>query len=263
MKALRSKSFPSSPDEAYEDIMNRIELLGEWSRGTAIRAISWIFHAERRLKFAELREAIVIEPDQTDPDTSSGDLTVDELLRCCKSSVKYESASQEVTFVHSTFQQYVTSYLNGQADSKTKNNALSTTDIALNCITYLGYNEFEQSCDDEESFKDRLKRLQFAVYAARYWALHTKGEAEASPTIQKAIFRLFTSANKMNSILQLIQYANSRWGKISFSECLTFLHTVARFGLARICSILLNLNQNENDRCVPPRSRLTIVFKNC
>src|SRR5579859_2276403 len=53
-------TLPAAPDDAYEEIMNRIRNGGKHSQGTAFRTLAWICHAARPLQMDELREALAV-----------------------------------------------------------------------------------------------------------------------------------------------------------------------------------------------------------
>ena len=58
-KAL--KTLPADQIEAYKDIITRIRAAGDHTSVTAIRTLTWIFHAARPLHMDELREALCVE----------------------------------------------------------------------------------------------------------------------------------------------------------------------------------------------------------
>lgn len=98
--------------------------------------------------------------------------------------------------------------------------------------------------------KERTQRYKLSRYAAQFWDLHTRGEAENEPVIQRAVFSLLASKNKMDSMLQLETYANSSWGNINVTKGQTLLHVIAKNGLAKICKGVLSRRINGNDTYV-------------
>jgi hypothetical protein len=85
----------------------------------------------------------------------------------------------------------------------------------------------------------RVENYKFSRYAAQFWGSHTKGEAEKSPAIQKAILQLLASENKRNAVLQMEECAKRELSHY-FPKGRTSLHISAEKGLTTICNLILN-----------------------
>jgi hypothetical protein len=55
-------------DIAYDVVVNRINQQSQGDKSLAWRTLSWITHAKRPLRRAELREALAVEPGATELD---------------------------------------------------------------------------------------------------------------------------------------------------------------------------------------------------
>ena len=234
MKAF--KTVPKDMYSAYNDVMERIENSRRGDdKDLAMRILSWLFRAQRTLHMDELLEALAVGPDDDDSDEDDQDLIHENMLQpfqiieCCKSLVLYEESSGLVRFTHYTVQEFIARHI--------QQNLPPAIDLAKTCLTYLAFDEFDYVCYDENSMEKQIQKYKFSHYAAQFWGFHTRGQAEESPNVQIAIFRLFASQNKRNSILQMETYA--KWGDIYFARDQTLLHVIATNGLATICKLAL------------------------
>jgi len=221
-------SLPTSVHNAYRRLLDRTIEDKEY----VFKILGWIYHARRPLRMNELREAIVVEPDHK---TLNLDFlpSPGRLLQCCEGLVVWERTSDTVRFLHSTVKDFI--------DEEAPPILLPVDYITRICFTYLSFDDFEGGpCADEESMRKRVHKYNFSRYAAQFWVLHTKGEAENEPDIQRAVLSLLASENKRHSMLQLETYANSIWGNISFMKGQTLLHVIAKNGLATICRFILD-----------------------
>lgn len=253
LRALESDEFPTTPTAAYENIMNRIERGGQWSRQLAFRTLSWLFYARSPLEFGEIREAVIVESGETELDQDTNYLDAGEIVKCCQSSVMYEKNSKLVRFGHDTVRTYIKKALESEGDLCIKRHMLSSTDIAKTCITYLGFREFERVCDNRESLNERMERNKFSRHAALYWGDYARGEAEKDEWIQNAIFETFGSVYKRESMLQItVQAGPGKYGSSvdGRSTGKSLLHIVAMNGLATLCRLLLAKNGNNTDAYV-------------
>ena len=248
MKAL--KTVPKDMSSAYNDVMERIKKSRDGKdKDLAMRILSWLFHAQRTLHMDELLEALAVGPGEDDSDVDDTDdddqdrihgnmLQPFQVIECCKSLVLYDESSGLVRFTHYTVQQFIASHI--------KQSLPPAIDLAKTCLSYLGFDTFNQVCDSE-SMEKRVQKYKFGSYAAQFWALHTKGEVEKSPDVQQAVLRLFASENKRNSILQMNAYVSSSGDRLSFTKGQTLLHVIAKNGLAMICRLVLDGRVNGNN----------------
>jgi ankyrin repeat protein len=242
--------------------------------------LGWIFGAQRILRMDELLEALSFgeddvaaenelsedekgqdddyeepggedETDEEDEDAAEADATdceldlngnrplkPNEVLECCRGLVVYEESSGLVQFSHETVRTFIERELEPEHPT--------AINIARTCITYLASVQFDSPCVGEKSLKERAQKYKFSRYAAQFWGLHTRGEAENEPDIQRAVISLLASENKRDSMLQLETYANSSWGNINFAKGQTLLHVICKNGLATICRFILDgRNQGE------------------
>ena len=229
-------SLPASLENAYKDIVIRITEKGKDAIQLAWRILSWVFYAFRPLSMDELREAIAVEPEDIELEQNLMD--PDDIVEICESLLVHDESSETVRFAHYSVNEFLTNCC--------MQDLLSCVHLANTCLTYLAFKTFDEPYLD----KRRVQRYKFSRYAAQFWALHTKGEAENEPDIQRAVLSLLASENKKDSMLQLETYANSSWGNISFTKGQTLLHVIAKNGLATICKRVLSRRINGNDTYV-------------
>ena len=166
-------------------------------------------------------------------------LQPDQVVECCRGLVVYEKSTGFVQFSHETVRTFI--------ERELKPTAIN---IAKTCITYLTSPHFDNHCVNKESVEKRAQKYKFSRYAAQFWAVHTKGQAENEPDVQRAVLSLLASEKKKDSMLQLESYADSLWYDIFPTERQTLLHVICKNGLATICKQVLSRRVNENDTYV-------------
>jgi hypothetical protein len=198
------KSLPTSVEEAYRDIMNRIE---EGKKKTiALKILSWVLLSRRLLKMRELREALSVNDGEKELTPYLMDPL--KVVECCESLITYDDGTQTVRLTHYTLD----SFLRKENSSV----LLDSYDLAKTCLTYLGFDEFERPCRNQELLKERIEKYTFSAYAVEFWGLHTRGEGEKRPDIQQAIFRTFRSESRSTSFLEIKKspsYHRYSWSK--------------------------------------------------
>jgi hypothetical protein len=179
----------------------------------------------------ELREALSVQKGD-DEIQECNLMDAQEIDECCRGLVVWERSSDTVRFTHET----VKKFLEKEQFCKL---LLSSAEIALVCLIYLNFRVFEAFQDNKEFAMKRMLQLKFGSYAAQYWAVHTRGNAESCGSVQETVISLLQSESKRNSLLQMEAYNNSRLGDVSFVKGKTALHIIADKGLSTIGSVVL------------------------
>jgi len=235
------KSLPRTLPDAYKDVFKRIERQGPDRKELVIKIVSWIFHARRPLQMAELREAIAVEPGDTelDKDDLLGSSFVVEIS---ESLISYDDGAGTVSFSHFTVHEFLRS---SQATL-----VLPSVDISKVCLTYLGFTEFPafagDGVDSEDSLKGLLRKYEFLEYALKFWGSHTR-DAEKDEDIQKTVLTLLASENTRYGIQMMGDYLSFGFVFNDLPGDLTSFHILADEGLATACKLLLHLKENQND----------------
>ena len=242
------KSLPRTLPDAYKDVFTRIERQGPDRKELVIKIVSWIFHARRPLKMTELREAIAVEPGDTELDKDDL-LAPGFVVEISESLISYDDGAGTVSFSHFTVHEFLRS---SQATL-----VLPSVDISKVCLTYLGFTEFPGFARGREhwhSIKELLRKYGFLEYALKFWGSHTR-DAEKDEDIQKIVLTLLASENtrygiQIYRIQMMDDYLPFPWVS-DFTRGLTSLHTLANEGLATTCKLLLHLKENQNDTYLP------------
>jgi hypothetical protein len=224
-------TVPRDLSAAYNDIMDRIGKSRPGDQEVAMKILSWLFRAQRTLRMNELLEALAVEP---------GDRVLErqymfqsqDVIECCKSLVVHDEATGLVRFAHYTVQEFIAGHI--------QDKLLQSLDLAKVCLTYLAFEEFNAPCSNQEAVDERVQNYEFSCYAAQYWGIHATGPAEEIVSVQETLICIFASEGSRNSTLQLESYANSNRCSISFTKGQTFLHVMAKVGLATICALALD-----------------------
>jgi len=227
IKAL--DTIPHDLPSAYGDVMQRIDESREDHKEIAIKTISWLFRAQRTLSMNELLEAIAVDAD--DKDLERDIETTSEVIECCKSLVVYDPSSKSVRFTHFTVQEYIKVNI--------QQKLTKPQEMALTCLAYLTFDEFDTVCPDKSSIEKRLGKYEFSRYVAQFWGFHTR-KVEDDSDVQQAVGKLLRSGNKVRSMLQLDAYAKSSGHNIYFDDNQTILHICVDNGLATICNLILH-----------------------
>jgi hypothetical protein len=249
MEAL--KKLPRDRIDAYERIMSLIRRSEMDLEDFPVRALTWVFHAARPLRMEELREALLVEDWSVGLDKNhEKDLTAENIIRGCRSFVVHEKSSGIVRFAHATVREFLKSQI-----------LAPVVDLAKTCLTYLNFDVFEEGpCHYRQEVGERVGKHKFSSYAAKFWTFHVKGETEEDVDVQRAIFRLWMSENKRNSMLEMKSY-DPPYFTLDLDTRQTLLHVTAENGLARICSVLLE-GPNKHERHLPVAIEINLtVFR--
>jgi len=212
-------TLPTSVHDAYRRLLDRTTVDREY----VFKILSWIYYAKRPLEMDELREAIVVEPEDK---TLNRDFlpSPDMVIECCEGLVVWERGEwgiDTVRFSHSTVRDFVFN-----------EGLLPLNYITRICLTYLSFEDFEAPLD-EEVFRERFHKYKFASFAALNWHIYIKGEGvEADEKVQIAFWRLVASRTKRESMIAVYQIMLTAGNETS-------LHLIARFGLNSLYQLLL------------------------
>lgn len=154
MDSLRDKTSPNAIkkalgilpkgsdtlDLAYDGAMQRIEDQLQGFRDSAKKLLGWLTYSERLMIVREVQHALAIVPGAPDLDEDNlGD--VDEIICCCAGLVSVDEETQILRLVHYTTQEY----FRRNCDKL----PCAQQDIAVGCLTYLLYENFEDGWDFE------------------------------------------------------------------------------------------------------------------
>src|SRR5437762_2958043 len=89
---------------AYSETIDRIEKAG--SKSTAIKILSWLFHARRPIHMDEVREIVSVRIQDSDLVTDFLDRK-DLLIQSCQGLVAFDERSGILRFTHYTVQEFL------------------------------------------------------------------------------------------------------------------------------------------------------------
>lgn len=222
------KHLPEGLDGTYEHVMGRIFSQHKGAVNIAKKVLGWLTFAKEPLTTTTLQHALAVAADSAKFNHEAV-IEAEDLISVCAGIVIIDQQSGIIRMVHYTAQDYIERIRDSQLPPQ--------IDVARTCLTYLGFDIFDNPCLNRKSVEVRLKQYRLSRYAALYWADHTRGNAERET--EPAIFRTFTSLGKRESMGQIQMYANSDWGKFRQSIGNSHLHIIASNGLETICESLL------------------------
>jgi len=212
--------------------MERIEGQKTGFRDLAMRVLSWITCAKRRLTTSELRYALAVEVGESELDKDNLP-EIEDMVSVCAGLVIVEE-SNVIRLVHYTTQEYfertwVSWFPNAQID------------IATICITYLSFTAFQTGfCSTDEDFEARLRLNPLYSYAARNWGCHVQA---ASIEKEQLILDLLKSSAKVSAASQAMKAMTASGWYDDYSQevpsQMTGVHLAAYFGLSETTIALL------------------------
>ena len=225
-------SLPRTLIEFYDVTLRRISDQDSSSRDLAFMIFTWLSHARRPLTAIELQHALAVEADSTNLDNENI-VDTGSLLSVCAGLVDITAESNIITFVHVTVGEYF-------QNARTSHVAKSQTEIALTCLTYLGFDNFAKGrCANNEALQRRLNENAFLDYTARYWGFHV--QEASSEAVDRAALKLLSDDARISSCSQIMLLPTdySPRSNETIPENLSGLHMVAYLGLERLAQILL------------------------
>ena len=205
-------------DQAYGNAIERVNSQLPEDAALAKRGLSWIINAKRPLTTTELSFALAVEPDtqNLDPDNI---LDIDDLVSVCAGLVAVDEESNVIRLVHYTTQEYFERIQEDWIPS-------AQFDIASSCLTYLSFDIFRHSTDNDHENSDWFKQNALVSYTAQYWGQHAR---IVQNELCERICSFLHNQALVNCAMGVMLSLGSK-GRFS-SERRTGLHLAAQFGL--------------------------------
>ncbi|KAJ4859583.1 ankyrin repeats (many copies) domain-containing protein [Trichoderma breve] len=196
--------------------------------------LSWLTFAKRPMRVDELQQALGVEPGESSFDKRNMP-DIELMVSVCAGLVTIDNGSNIIRLVHYTTQEYFQrSYEEWLPGPQSV--------ITVTCVTYLSYEVFEFTTDDNRDYiAALLEPYAFYDYARLYWGDHAR---ENSVPI-KAVMEFLKNAAKIKSYCRLLEefswIRDNRvpWG---LEKQITGLHLATWFGLTADVDLLLNNN---------------------
>ena len=199
-KQLREvvREMPIGIEKTYESDLKRISNLGD-ERDRAIAILRWTLFARRPLTVRELTEALVVKVDDDCgvyprddlPDAWDEDVN-DQIQRLCGSLIELRGREEQhlppdqtVHLVHFSVREYLLSATTIHVPSP---RAICLSDTAREndllsriCLRYMSYNDLtEETFPSKEDIQRKMGEYKFLRYAASFWYIHARNNAEWS-----------------------------------------------------------------------------------
>ncbi|KAI0973718.1 hypothetical protein F4678DRAFT_408380 [Xylaria arbuscula] len=222
-------------DDLYQESMERIMLQHHEKRKTAMKVLSWIYHAKRQLSVGELVHALAIDYSEAIPayeDVISEKMVLD----VCAGLVLIDAKEKTVQFVHHTLQEYLkASYETWFRDERRC--------ITKACLIYL---RLMSPCRD---LADSLASYPFLRYAAGYWGTHAReAYCEELDEFALAAFQDISVLENISSLMDSDEVR--RTAMRMFPSPNLAVQMSARFGALKILKLLLR-HQHSTDGADP------------
>ena len=227
-------------DAAYKQAMQRVEEQKPGFSDLARRTLSWITYAYEPLTVGQLRHALATEVGETDIDEDNVH-DIEDITSVCCGLVIVDPETKAVRFVHYTTQEFFERF-----GSRHFPNALE--DIAVICLTYLLFNEFEElgargyfPLNLDRPREARKLKYPFFQYAARFWARHAENcHSTFEDKLGKLLVEFLTDDCRISNVWQM-QFKKS-WAFMPHDDSSTFcsgLHLATYFNCADLMLYLL------------------------
>ena len=241
------KKLSADVTKIYRDILDRIEDQKKSEVELAKRTLYWLVLVHRPLSVSELRQALAVEPLETefDPENET-DLSI--LFRVTSGLITADADQGAVRVVHRTAQEYF-------EDNWKDLFPTAQTDIAVTILTYLNLDALAKPIkgDDEDVKIDkRLNKFSFLAYAATYWGEHVQVVLD-SPETRRVIVNFLKDPERLESTIQAAWQVGSKSQTSSSWDVrkgINGLHVCAYYGLDFALSALtptLNINSRDTE----------------
>jgi ankyrin repeat protein len=220
-------------DQAYEDVMKRIEGQITDQKKLAERVLSWITCAKRPLTTPELQYALAIETNASklDEDNLS---QVEDIVSVCAGLVTVDDESDIIRLVHYTAQQYFE-----RTQKRWFPNAQS--EITRICVTYLSFNAFDKGfCQTDEDFEDRLRSNPLYDYAAHNWGHHARDDESPCQTVLDFLKCEKHVEASMQALMAVKKWSGHSEYSQNIPRNITGLHLASYFGLDKVVTQLIS-----------------------
>ncbi|KAH8598551.1 hypothetical protein B0O99DRAFT_457043, partial [Bisporella sp. PMI_857] len=235
-------------DEAYKDVMERINTQQPGFRRLAEKVLSWITCARRPLTTSELQHALAVVVGDSKLDEDNLERT-ERMISVCAGLVTIDEESEIIRLVHYTTQEYF---------ERTQRQWFpgAQTNITTICVSYLSFDQFESGiCQNDKEFEQRLQLNKLYDYAAHNWGHH----ARAVPTLTFEVISFLKRKAHMEASIQTLLakklYSSHTEYSQGFPEDMTGLHLAAYFGIKTTVKLLLEqeaeIEAKDNDGQTP------------
>lgn len=237
LRTLKHLPSHNQLDEAYDDVIKRIDAQGEDIAALAKRALSWIVLARRPLTASELCCALAVELETEELDTANL-FEIRDIQSICAGLVNVEEERRIVGLVHNTAQTFLEPLVD-------RWNLNARKDIAETCLTYLAFQEFRTGrSTGEKALRERFQKNDFFMYAAEYWSEHLRpveteiARLACSFLLQKGSYK---SAAQAMYLMQNLRYVRRIFKKLdAYSyRTMTAAQFVANEGFCGVMEVFL------------------------
>lgn len=206
-------------NQAYDDVLKRIDGQLAGRQQLAKIALSWMTYARRPLKVEELCQALAVKKGSTAMDADAIH-DIDDVLAVCAGLIVVDEQSQVVRLVHYTTQEYL---------ERVRAQWLPEAEIRLAeaCLTYLAYDVFRSgSCGSDREYEQRLADHPLFDYCGRHWGEHVRA---VQTRVLEQTLEFLQCSELMDGVTQAEKafYSKSQY----FPHRMTALHVAAREGL--------------------------------
>ncbi|MCJ1404359.1 hypothetical protein MMC11_007584 [Xylographa trunciseda] len=246
------KKLSTDVTKIYRDILDRIEDQRKSEVELAKRTLYWLVLVHRPLSVPELRQALAVEPQETefDPDNETN-LSI--LLRVTSGLITADADQGAVRVVHRTAQEYF-------EDNWEELFPKAQTDIAITILTYLNLDAFAKPVEGDEEDVEvdrRLANFPFLAYASTYWGEHIQAVLDGTET-QAAVVNFLKDTARLESTIQAAWQIGSKSQTAASWDVrsgINGLHVCARDGLDFALTTLaetLDINSQDAERGQTP-----------
>ncbi|KAJ6496282.1 ankyrin repeat-containing domain protein, partial [Mycena sanguinolenta] len=231
VKAVREalKNMPGNLDGTYAEVVARINEQTPDDRGLAWLILSWMTHAKRPLRPAELKEALAVESGATELDPENL-LDMDSILSVCAGLVIIHEEDDIIGLVHYTVQTYLERLAAVQFPH-------ASTEITMTCITYLSFQGFIDKLNRDNPMNLFMKHA-FLDYAVEYCFVHARGNPEEEIREEILAFLVAAAGRGHDEIIQLFLNHGTNINFCS-RDGITALQTAAFYGSKRTVRFLI------------------------
>lgn len=251
----REKASHAQQD-AYDEIIERIERQPAELRDVALRALTWVSYGNKTFTIAEIQAATAFDPERrlinnlceyyTDTDT---------IISACQGLIVIDGHFRHVVFVDDTARDYV---------EKIRDSWLPNGDllIAQCCITHLTMDVLKHDQVGEDwgqIFYEELDKYPLLDYASWYWGMHA--DVVRSEAFQSEVMEFLSNPHYAQIAASL---AIGAWNDLPLEQNIitkgrTALHVCACLGLEYILQKYLSLGIADVN-CIDELGKTPLIY---
>jgi hypothetical protein len=167
------EALPLDFSGTLDEAIDRMELQSESNRRLANKIMMWVVYAKRPLLMRELCQALAVptRPEDRTGRNGTAQPTPDLVRQVCVGLISFDDSDSTVSLVHYSVHEYFRKRRGELYPQGPRH-------LALACLTYLAYENYQAIEVLEEGFTDAFRLHPFLDYVVHMWSSHCRDRHE-------------------------------------------------------------------------------------